>query len=629
MLPQVNARHHAPESTATPALTVLGRARRAAPRPALTVLMLILLLAPGDALAQAMPDASEVIRCYTEIRQRIDAWGHGDPLPAAPTIADPDGTVGAAVTLRLGGRVVGRGSAIELDTPHVEHALLEAWRDAEGAILAHADEEALDGDRRRALAARITIDLEVAGPLTPLVGQTFDAVAARLSPGIHGVALRSGGRLAPVFPGLQLTTGLTPTRALRVAAGMLDLPPVDLDAVRREHDVTPYAFRTHHLAEPRPGSPPEFLHRGGAIVPLTDVTARGLRRTADAIARHLATHEWDGDEPFGLTGNYEPTTGIYDPAVGGPRSQALVAMALARHARTPGVDEGQAETSRRLAPRILRSLTAVATDESDPASDPVAAAMWLCAWAETLDAGAVVGEADAPGGYAHVCLRSILGAIDDPQAWAATSPGARALIAHALARASDHALSPGLDTRARAIVRELFRTTNTTRLPALMPWLGWAELALADGDEVPAAIALRDFRDLAWSFQLEAHPAGSQDVDLAGGIVLSRGGARLPTWQTLRPLAFLATMLAHPDLTDDQELPTQVASLRHSLRFLIQLTVREAELHMMLSERRALGGLRRALWDQTQSLDANALALLTLTETLNALAARAGGGSAP
>lgn len=598
--------HHRPTRRA-PRGSVLGR---------LAAGFALLLGVASATRGQAALDSGEAIACFGELRAGLNAWGEGGEIDEATSITDPSGATGAAITLRLGGRVIGRGDAFEGDRGSVHAALLEAWGEAERDLIVEDDDS---GDRRRALAGRITIELEVAGELRPLVGATFDVAGGRLSPGIDGAAVRVGERVAGVFPGLQLTSSLSPGRALRVAAGELDLPPIDLERLRRDFDITLYAFRTQHLAEIRPGEPAQFLHRGGTIVSPMSVSGPRLREAADGIARHLATHVWAGEEPFGLTGNYEPTTGRYDPLIGGPRSQALVAFALARYAHTPGVDETLAGASLELAASILDDLRTVGADESDPTVDPVASAMWLIGWSEMMNAGG--RQSPELERYASVAVGTLTGAMDDPAIWVATSEGARALIAHALARSWQRNLAPGLEARARGLVRELFLSQNTAQLAALMPWIGWAELELS-GDTVPAAVKLRDFRDMVWSFQLDYSPLESTDADLAGGIVFTRGGARLPTWQSLRPLAFLATMLGHPDLTESGELLTELAAMRRSLRFLLQLTVREAELHMMVSERRASGGVRRALWDQTESLDANALGLLTLCEVLRVLDAR-------
>lgn len=590
--------------------------RRRGVAPILGPLLALAFLPTGaTARAQPLPDALEVMRCYQAIEAGIRASGE-----ANEPIADPPGATGASVTLRLGGRIIGRGASLEDAGSNARRAFDEAWNEASASLIIEGGDEA--EDRRHALGARITIDLEVSGSLRPLLGATFEAAGMGLSPGLEGVAIREGERIAGVFPAMQLIAGLSPDRALRVAAGKLGLPPSDLDTIRRGHDVTLYSFRVQHLAQPRPGQAPRFLQRGGSYVPLSDVTGANLRATADAIAAHLLTRAWSGPEPYGMRGDYRPTTGAYDPLIAEPFPQALVAFSLVRCARTPGIDLDTAARSFRFAGAILRDLTSVAAEESDPSTDPIASAMWLLAWAELreLDPGAAQDEALAD--FSALAMASVRGAMDGAQSWSAMAPGAKALVAYALARAARTGVDPDTGERARLIVGELLSGSTIPQLASLMPWIVWAELEISPPDRIPAEPVLRDFRAMTWQFQVEEPPAESPDADLSGGIVFTRAGARFPTWQTLRPLAAIASMLGSPVLTDDRELALEVARARRSLRFLMQLTLREAELFMVQSERRAFGGVRLALWDQTQGLEANATALLAVCEVLRSVASR-------
>ncbi len=93
----------------------------------------------------------------------------------------------------------------------------------------------------------------------------------------------------------------------------------------------------------------------------------------------------------------------------------------------------------------------------------------------------------------------------------------------------------------------------------------------------------------------------------------------MPTWQSARPLAFVATMLGDPRLTDSGEVVKEQARLLPSLRFLKQLDADGAAGQMFLTPDRARGGIRAAVWDQRQPADATSLTLLTVCEALRAL----------
>ena len=312
--------------------------------------------------------------------------------------------------------------------------------------------------------------------------------------------------------------------------------------------------------------------------------------------------------------------------VAGPRDQAIAAFALARYAGAPGVDAALGAEAARLASRVLVSLETVSPGEADPLAEPVSAAACVIA-ADAIGAEAArraEPELDVGGAFVAGARDAVVAFGADDGAVGRLAPGARALVAFALAVAAerDDSVRPLAERR----VRELFRRTPVEALPDVMPWLLWAELRLTAADgPVPAAQALRDMRAVVWQFQIDEDDAGEGNADLAGGIVFNLGRTLLPGWQSLRPLGAIATMLGDPRLTDPGELAPELARLGRSLRFVAQLSVRESELHMMRDARRARGGVRRALWDQTQPLGAQSMALLTLTETLRSVRARSGG----
>jgi hypothetical protein len=189
---------------------------------------------------------------------------------------------------------------------------------------------------------------------------------------------------------------------------------------------------------------------------------------------------------------------------------------------------------------------------------------------------------------------------------------------------------------------------STSGMVASMPWLGWAEIALerdqryVDTDwskfpagawrnmdeavkprDLPSALALRHMRDQCWEHQLQITDADEDTLDMVGGIVLSsgvgKGGTPYPTWQCVRPLAFIATMLGDPRLTEPQERPAQIAHLMQAARFLRQLQVDESSAWMYPDPKLAFGGVRASTWDNSLPVDATSMTLLCVTELLKSL----------
>ncbi|MFG0274627.1 MAG: hypothetical protein ACF8QF_06190, partial [Phycisphaerales bacterium] len=424
----------------------------------------------------------------------------------------------------------------------------------------------------------------------------------------------AGEDRARALPGFALGAGMTPDRALAAALADLGMPLTPLAELRERQGVIVYRFEATHLAQLSPEAPPVFLSRGGRLRSRVDVAPAALRDLGDRIVTHLLLRTWPGEEPLGLMGVYRPAQGDFaEPVVGSARAQAMAALALACWAEARG-----RARARDGAIATLRDLSIL--HESEEAIDTDAVA---CAFAQmTL---AELGAFEAPdfdgAAFRERVTEALRIAYDEESGFAqGFAPPERAVIAAGLAS------TPAMHDRARHATRRLFRASTPASLPAMMPWLGWAELSLLEpGAAPPSAVALLDFRSLVWRHQLTADALDPRDADLAGGVVFTAGGAALPTDQTLRPLAFIATMLGDASLTPGAELAPEFGRLVASLRFLAQLTAGDAEAHMYADPRRAVGGVRTALWDQRMPLESSAMGLLTLAETLRSLEKRTGG----
>ena len=588
-------------------------------------MLVVALFAPRSAEASvAVPSAADTVAAY----QRVSAWVRAWEMPPSP-VDDPVRVEcgGAAVTLRLGGRVLGRGTSVVGDGTDVHRAAAEAWREAAERLLVERDELALE--RIEVLAQRVTIELELAGAMSPIDGATYDAAVASASPGRTGFAMRAGGQIEAVFPGVQLGTGLSPARALRAAAGALDLPPVELADLRSSHQAVALRFSTSHLAQVEPRSGPTFLERGGRYVPIGEVSGARLRDAAAAMAQHLQTSTWsEGSGPWGLRGDYRAISGKYDPAVAPPRSQALAALALARFARSPGVDGDSATVALESAGRLIVELAVVTRDEADPLADPVSAAIIAVAAATVVDADPTIeGAMDigALGARARAATRAMGAVAADPAS--TTTDEELAVVAWSLAAASRRFDGGAAEDRAlaEALVSQLVRRVGAAGLITVAPWVPWAMLELHPVGEVPGAVALIDFRALVWARQIGDSVVGTEDQDFEGGVVLGPTSAPPNAAHTLRAIGAMPAMLADPRVTPDDQLLAELAAVRRSLRFVVQLMFRTDETYLARDPNRAIGGVRPALWEAIAADDATSMALITVCDALRAVRARSGG----
>jgi hypothetical protein len=564
---------------------------------------------------------------------------------------------GASVVLRLNGEIVGRGS--DFPAPPA----LDAEPDplclarAAAAAIAEADRrlpvprDALRDEAARQLASDLTISLELAGPLTPLLPspRTYADADAIISPGIDGLAAqlserrtadgppaaRAGRPPAVIFPGTLLATNTSVTLALASLAGQVSgdsalglLEPAELAS---RHDIRFFRFPTVHLVQAARAEEPVVLYRGARLIDQASITSAALREMADRAAAHListlptppakAGADASVQLALGPRGTYDPTRDAYEPKSASPIEQLVAAIALRAFARDPGAPPERAAAAEIFIEKTIADLRTVEVAEPDPLHDPVACAAWI-----------VLG--DAP----EQAAPRMQVAFDPDAGFDAKVPTpAQSLIALALvelaAKAPEPARSAAIQ-RASDAVRRIFRDTPTAQLVAQMPWLGDAELRLAalTTADIPSAVALRDMRDQVWEHRVTALDPIARDTraggpDLVGGIVFARGApggalitaAARPTWQSVRPLAFIAAMLPVDSLTKPDERDLELASLLSAVRFLRQLQADDLTCWMYPAPSRAIGGVRAAPWDQRMPPDATSLTLLTVCRTLEAI----------
>jgi len=622
--------------------------------------------------AAAAPDAAASRALFERARTwvRTLAPPARDDSAARANVAPASGV---AVTLRARGRVVGRGMRFAgPGTGAGERSLL--LRDAVAEALADAlgDEtiarlrRGVDPDDPASLAAldetigrRLALELEVAGPLVPLAGATFAAAAEAIEPGLDGVAMIRGARLALRTPARLADADLADDgdRALRSLALDLDFEAGfgrrELLALR-EDGVRAFRFRTVHLAERAPEGPVLTLARGDGTV--IDAASSGDRAALAAeatelgrgVVRHFGAGLWTADaRALGLTGDYRPAADRVDPLLARPRDQALAAFALAEWARaTTGERTTSGEIALDMAALLLDHLGTTEEGEEDAAveSDAALAALVArtaarlpAAMLEQVFAGPSGGAGDAdgsmprfrgtirtPGGLladrAQATLDTIANAGPDTELPGMDAFDA-AVVAWALAeRARD--LDATTDSRASAadadaVAAQARRLLDRARAAvpeperfSLMPWWGLAELELADrpGGALPSDVAAELGRLLVATERVRTGtPDTPGDAILAGGLAFVRTPSPRPDAQGLRMLPVLVRVAGRDDELGrvvSDETPAEL------LRFARQLAIRDDHLWRIPRPSRALGGIRAALWSPVQPRAASAIALL-------------------
>jgi len=584
--------------------------------------------------AATVPTAADTMSAYRTINTYVRSWA----MPSKPSAANLPLAEGCAITLRLDGKIIGRATTAGLGIgtddrlTTIYNAMLKAFAEADRRMPIENDASRAENTKR--LAERVMISLELCGSMLPVKADTHNDLDTALDPGIDGIAVRIGGRIAAMSAGSMLAANLTPGEAVKpLIAQLLDDPQLSLEtpaALTKARGAVFLKFRSTHLAQPAPGAEPVFLQRGAALASMADVgSVDRLRAFAASLADNLMARAYPGVEPLGMTGTHLPWLGRSEPAIAGPTEQAVAAFALARFAQlAPTTSPTPAATStlaaQTFAIKLTTQLAAVHITEQPPYDAPDSAAAFTLI-ASLLQNKLTLSRSEKT--FADTChAATVMAATARP---ADTDlPGVSALVALALS------LSPTATDRQTAakIGTTLKAAAKPDTLSAVMPWLGWLETKAFDPAastspasptpiSIPIASAplLRQWRTALWQRQLRFDSPDADGTSI-GGLVLG-GAADLPTWRTAQAVAFAATMLRYESLTPAAERPAEIARLIAAARFLRQLQLDNSAGWMATDINTARGGIRLSMWDSRSSVEATAMTLLAITETIASLEA--------
>ena len=584
----------------------------------------------GEVILERVPTPEEGVRAFNAAQ----AWMLAGSVPERASIeGGPISVGGVSVTIRYAGRVVGRGMSFERACDlAIGEAMREALKDAEDRVPLAVDDEMRFEQLRSA-----TLTLELAGPMTPIAPDALADIGLTLSPGIDGVSARLGQRTEAIFPEQMLLAGMDARVALGSLAGAISGSPADAmrdpARTRRDLGISFMSFRTVHLTQTRPGQPAVPLYRGSRVPTSGSLDFAELHRMSDGIAAHLASRAASRSRSdtrrLGTPGAYLPVSDRFETESAPAAEQALVALALWSHSQTPGTRVSAAALSRGAAASLVADLAVVEPDEMAPEISGAGAAMTSVAVRRIMGDGALPEDI---AGMLSRCDRTLdewaeafLARSRTTQAGQGEADigGDAGLIAWALAERAVTLEGPASEaerSRAVSVVREVFLASAGPRLVSQMPWLAWADATLTpQGEPIPSTDGLVQLRRTIWAHQLKAEDVGAEGADLVGGIVLSSGGAVLPTWQSLRVATLGAWMLGEPRLTPPTDVVPELSRVLAGMEFLRRLAADETTCHMYPSPHTAMWGVRVATWDQRMTPEASAMGLLSVSHLLKSV----------
>ncbi len=561
----------------------------------------VLGLALCAGLGYGQPGPAESIGAHNTVRGWVDSWSVDEGVESV------EGLGCAAVTLRLEGRVIGRGRALAQDGDPLVLAARGAIARARATVRAGRDTEPT-AEEWGALAKGLTVSLELGGRAVPISDADLASPYLGMSVGRDALVVRLGDRGAVMTPDGFVSSGIDPARAAYALAtelgndGGLALASI---GELLERGFTFARSEMVWVAQPGTGKGAVFLDRGGRVIETSEVSLASVRVMGEGLVSYLGAQRWAGVEALGIVGTRDVVTGKCEPEIAPVYEQALAALALSRWGAVR--DDPRAIG---IARDILSELARVEPGEVAPWLGVADAAACVIA----VDEFRALGEATS-GPMDQLWARSVerVERAHDPVKGYEPDVvgGMRGLVAWALVRAND----PGKEDAVRRVYRELDRGM----LVGQMPFLGFAELELAgNGSEVGAREALRAMRDRVWEHQIvRADLEDSGDRDLLGAIVFTTKRDVMPTSDVVRPAAFLCAMLGDPRLSGmrmEDGLSTEFVRISDLMRFVRQLVMDDSSAFLSAAPEKCVGGVRVSLTDWRVSPAASAMVLLGCAE---------------
>jgi len=589
------------------------------------------------------PDIDNAIAAWNSCRSAANAGISGKTiLPGLP-----DDFHSASVLLRLDGQVIGVGTArspgavaTALSTA-VEDAM-RRWTSTPSRV-----DQAIP-------FARVTLELEVGGEFEPLLGTNFAQAARDVQPALDGMALRRGSEWALAHPGVlqALNAASAPDQTLLSLALQVGLPARDLDQLPADERVAIYRFAATRVVQPSAGSAPVIVHRGMRLVPME----RGaqLIRDIDACSEGIvawfersviASERFESDQPsrqqsalraLGLRGDYLPAERADATLFAGPAEQALAAAALAKFSRSHGGSVAQRAAT--VSAEILCALGQLDEVEIDPREDAKAVAWIVMACAALPKEVPACQELSALRSMYRNALLARCTKPMNPDAGVADSgavtapltihgdPLEQSLLLAALA-ACDRVGDPLVEReRLVAAIDKCWKDTPRGVLVGVFGWLLEADLALGGVPSHHRSL-VHAARQALLSVQLGSTGLAAAQLDppppdVHGAFALTGQSSRGANAQSARPGHGLALMLGDTELTSDEEIERVCESQAMLVRFLRQLAFDDTACYLVADRNRALGALRTAPWDSRIAVAANAMSLICLEESRNALQLR-------
>jgi hypothetical protein len=537
--------------------------------------------------------------------QTVRTWVNNDLMVSEIHEVTAENISGACVVLRRNGDLLGYGEAFGDSNSLLADAATTAFAKAKK----HPIIRKLPESVRSFAFSSIGIEVGIATKLTPIPTKNLDKAAKQIQRGGDGIATRRGNAWDFRFPShmrlspFRRTVNHLEGMCIKVGAPAAQVISHQLPA---QEDITIYKINFVSAYQDAKGETIQTLHRGDELVTETSLQHTGLLPIANLLASYLIEHVWPLEDPIGITGTYLPEVDRLDVVFAPTIAQAMAAEALWGFSKLPNCM--QKEDAVAAYTRIMNDL-AIVNEHESPITGVVEQAFVV------LASGGELLLSEKAAAMVNKCKKEVIAAANKmvEGAFVPSKVLDRGVLCDAIAMLAKQ--DQALLSLAEQTVQITLSTTPKQNRASLVPWVVRASVTVADLGGVIDAISIQELRDVALSSQV----VDDSIPDLLGGFSLQTKSGSVVDARGIRMLPMLACMLPKEIVTPAVKRSTSLRSMLLTARFTAQLTTTQERANRFVNPTKAIGGVRASVWDATMKPEATAMALIGITEAIQAI----------
>lgn len=537
--------------------------------------------------------------------QTVRTWVNSGMVVLGESDTTPENISGVCVVLRKNGELLGYGEAFGEHESLLGNAATIAFAKAKK----HPVIRTLPEDVRSFAFTSIGIEIGVATEYTPIPTKNLDKAAKQIQRGVDGIATRRGNTWDFRFPcQMRLSPFRRTVNHLEGMCIKVGAPAAEVIAHQLpvQEDITIYTVDFASAYQHAHGEPIRVLFRGDELIALHDLQQTGLQPVAELLASHVIRSVWPLEEPIGISGTYLPEVNRLDVVFAPTISQAMTAEAIWKYAQLPNC--AQKENALVAYTRIMNDLAVVNEHESPITGVAEQSFVVLASSGESLLSKDAVSMIQSCKKDVIDAAKAMVGGTHIPQ-----KALARGVLSAAIATLAkqDEALLP----LAENTIQIALATTPQQSMASLIPWIMNASVSILDLGGTVDVAAMRKLRDVSLSTQI----TDDSIPDLLGGFSLQTKSGPVTDARGIRMLPMLASLLPVEKFTPRGERSTALISMLLAARYTSQLTTTRERASRFANPTKATGGVRSSVWDAIMKPEATAMALIGITEAIQAL----------